>query len=361
MAEGIKYLYILIIWQSLLFAVVLFSNKFSKKYSNRFLAMTLLTIGLHFSLIFFYGNNYIEFGKFKFPIYSFGFIYGPLIYFYVRFSLRKDLYFKESTIFHFIPFIGIIVLSNTLSKVPSFFIFSRLPLIFGYCLFGFIEVFKYRKIISQTASKKSSHETNLFFLLLIITIYNSSVSIIINLLNQSDNIIFGNQSIPLIILLGVLIFVNLIVYLGISKPQYFRQISKEDITIVANKSSNNLTPKLEELKPLSLKIDKFIKESKIYTDPELDLSSLANVLEIHPKLLSQSINRVTGNNFSEYINSYRIEDVKTFLRNKSHSEFSIKEIMYEVGFTSRSVFNTLFKKKTGMTPSEYRSKFNSSF
>lgn len=354
--DQIRYIYVLIIWQSLLFTIILFSKKFSKKYSNKFLALTLLTIGMHFTLIFFYGNNYVDIGNFTFPVYSFGFLYGPLIYMYVRFSLSKDVKFQAIELLHFLPFCGVLVVSNSATQVSSLIIFSRLPIIFIYCMFGIHEVVKYRRTILATASKKWHYETNLLLLLLSITIYNSGASIVVNLMSGSSNILFGNQFIPLLVLIGVLAFVNLIVYLGISKPHYFRQITKEDISILKSDQIKKPAYGAQELTSLSLRLKEYMKKNKVYTNPDLDLTTLAEELEVHPKFLSQSINRIIGSNFSDYVNSCRIEEAKELLASNEDSDLTIKEVMYDAGFMSRSVFNTFFKKKTGMTPREYRSK-----
>ena len=351
-------IYIIIIWQSILFAIILSTKSFSKKYSNRFLALTLLTIGMQLALNFFYGNKYVSLGQFDFPIYSFGFLYGPLIYYFVRFSLRRDIYFKKQDLLHFLPFITVIVMEYFVSKVSPFVIFSRLPSIFIYCMFGLFEIYKYKKTIAQVASQRYVHETTMLILLLIITLYNSGASIIINLIVEAENMTSGNQPINVIVLMGVLAFVNLIVYLGFSKPKYFRRISVEDIEI-AN-SSNSLitsveedTSKYEHLKLLSQKLEVYMKDNAIFTDSDLSLSKLAKNLKTHPKTLSQVINKIMGSNFSDYINSYRIEAAKKQLLN---TNASIKEIMFAVGFNSRSVFNTFFKKSTGLTPSQYREK-----
>jgi AraC-like DNA-binding protein len=57
-------------------------------------------------------------------------------------------------------------------------------------------------------------------------------------------------------------------------------------------------------------------------------------------------------NFYEFINNYRIKEAKEIL--KTDKEQTISDVFLAVGFNSKSVFNTFFKKNTGMTPSEFR-------
>jgi AraC-like DNA-binding protein len=69
--------------------------------------------------------------------------------------------------------------------------------------------------------------------------------------------------------------------------------------------------------------------------------------------ISQAINQHFGLNFREYINRLRIEESIKLIRNNNDS-LIIKEIYYEVGFNSKSVFNSAFKRFTGATPTKYR-------
>ncbi|MGC9366431.1 MAG: helix-turn-helix domain-containing protein [bacterium] len=66
------------------------------------------------------------------------------------------------------------------------------------------------------------------------------------------------------------------------------------------------------------------------------------------------INESLQQNFFNFVNSYRIEEVKKMLVDEVNSDRTILEIMYECGFNSKSSFNSVFKKQTGLTPSQYR-------
>ena len=97
-------------------------------------------------------------------------------------------------------------------------------------------------------------------------------------------------------------------------------------------------------------LDLMVNE-KPYLDPLVTLEKLAKKLMIQPYQLSQVINSSFNQNFFEFINGYRIEESKRMLTSE-HA--SIEEVMHQSGFNSKSVFNTFFKKTTGLTPSAYR-------
>ena len=93
-----------------------------------------------------------------------------------------------------------------------------------------------------------------------------------------------------------------------------------------------------------------------WLDPDLTLEQLALQLKFRPKLLSQAINDGLGQNFFEFINTYRIGEAKRLLTNPADKKVTVLEVLYQVGFNSKSSFNTVFKKQTGLTPSEFKKK-----
>jgi AraC-like DNA-binding protein len=66
------------------------------------------------------------------------------------------------------------------------------------------------------------------------------------------------------------------------------------------------------------------------------------------------INQRFHKNFNDFINDYRIEEAKKMLGHKKTRDYKLLTIAYEVGFNSKTTFNVVFKKKVGMTPSQYR-------
>lgn len=101
-------------------------------------------------------------------------------------------------------------------------------------------------------------------------------------------------------------------------------------------------------------LDFLMKEAKIYRDPNLGLDSMAKKLNISGNYLSQLVNKLSGHNFTDYINRYRIEDAKFKLRNPNFINYTIISIALESGFNSKSTFYSAFKKLTGISPKEYR-------
>ena len=98
------------------------------------------------------------------------------------------------------------------------------------------------------------------------------------------------------------------------------------------------------------KLLRFVEEEKPFLNPALSLRLLAEQIEIHPNQLSWLLNQRLGKNFNEFVNHYRIALFKKLAVDPSNAHISIIGLAYESGFNSKTVFNTYFKKETGMTP-----------
>jgi len=99
-----------------------------------------------------------------------------------------------------------------------------------------------------------------------------------------------------------------------------------------------------------------MEREELYRNPELTLESLAENLKVSSGYLSQIINKTTGDNFSRFLNQYRVEDVKKMLLDSEFNKYSLVAIGYEAGFNSKSTYYSAFKKMTSLTPKEYQRK-----
>ncbi|MEZ5083247.1 MAG: adenylate/guanylate cyclase domain-containing protein [Bacteroidales bacterium] len=97
----------------------------------------------------------------------------------------------------------------------------------------------------------------------------------------------------------------------------------------------------------------YLNDNKPYLDPDLSLRSLADQIDIHPNQLSWLLNESLGKNFNDFINHYRIETYKMLSKDPQNSNITIMGLAYESGFNSKTVFNTCFKKETGLTPKQF--------
>jgi AraC-like DNA-binding protein len=105
-------------------------------------------------------------------------------------------------------------------------------------------------------------------------------------------------------------------------------------------------------------IENHMKDAKPYLERELTIYDLSDQLEIPRHFISEVINEHMGKNFYTLVNDYRLDEVKTRLEDPKFKHLAILAIAFDSGFNSKSSFNTIFKEKTGMTPSDYMKTFN---
>jgi len=102
------------------------------------------------------------------------------------------------------------------------------------------------------------------------------------------------------------------------------------------------------------KIEAVIATSKIFKNPNLTVVDLSEMVQLHPKKVSQAINQYSNKNFNHFVNQFRIEEAKRLLADDAYDNLTIEAIAKEAGFNSKSVFNTLFKNETGTTPKAFK-------
>lgn len=120
---------------------------------------------------------------------------------------------------------------------------------------------------------------------------------------------------------------------------------------VKYKSSNLNAPFVKEC---IRKLKHLMEVEKVYRDDELKLPTLAKKLSIRHDQLSQILNETLNRNFADYINHYRIEEIKTLLKDPKNKKRKIADMGFQVGFSSQSSFHKKFKEYTGISPGQYR-------
>jgi len=122
---------------------------------------------------------------------------------------------------------------------------------------------------------------------------------------------------------------------------------KEKVTFTINFTKDEITL-------LTNKIKTVLKDEKPYLDEDLTLNKLALMLETTDKKLSTFLNQHLHTNFYDLINKERVAAVKEKMDSAHFNKYTLLGIAYESGFKSKTSFNRIFKKETGLSPSEYR-------
>jgi AraC-like DNA-binding protein len=373
-------------YQCILFALLLLTIKREKYIRNAFLAVFLLQqAAIPLDILISFGAEFrhiaIEWSPDLFYVFGFGYwLEGPLLLWYTRSLIYKDYHLRLKDIIYLLPFIAyagyqlIFYYSlDVLDKktIQEQYDLTVAPQIMNYvtlfrelfrvalgviCL---IEIKRYTQHIRTNFSDIDKIDLTWLKILVIgflaIRFWAVLVSAMIIL-----SINFGiTTNFEIMGLAGnyiTFLLVSILIFFGLGHSSVFEGLElRPPKEPEATKDGLEPEGQKEKIKPEMIEqLTRHMEQEKPYLTPALTLEKLAGQLRLQPRLLSNIINRHFDCNFFEFINSYRVEEAKRMLADGRHSDKNMLDIMLDVGFNSKATFNTLFKKKAGMTPSEYR-------
>lgn len=111
----------------------------------------------------------------------------------------------------------------------------------------------------------------------------------------------------------------------------------------------------EEVAAYVASLKKAMQEDKLYLEPSLNVQAVSNHTHIPPKTISFILNNYEKKSFNEFVNEYRIEEVKRRLVAKANEHLTISGIALDCGFNSQATFQRAFKNISGVSPKEYLS------
>ena len=101
-------------------------------------------------------------------------------------------------------------------------------------------------------------------------------------------------------------------------------------------------------------ICRLMEEERLYTDLQLSRDLLAERLGTNRTYVTQVISERTGMNFSQFVNSYRVNEARRILADPEQTNYPIKQLCTDLGFNSLTSFYTTFRSIVGMAPATYR-------
>jgi AraC-like DNA-binding protein len=305
------------------------------------------------------------------------FALAPLIFFYVKSITTSNFKFKKNHWWHFSLAITILIYTIAIYIYDSFqsgfiatqngYLKTTLDEVYVQRIIGFIEFpfmllylaftiqlfYNYRKSITKYFSNTYKLELNwiLSFLILfsLSFLYSTSqtiINIFITDLNYEQRW-WRNLFVAIITL-----------YVGIKG--YFTdttKLNKLRFSFSPNTNSfyeSSTQNKEKQIPDKDIQLLKSLMEvDKVYLNPELNLSDLAEKANISRAQLSEIINAGFQKNFNDFINMYRVNAFKKMIKEDKHKQLSLLGIAQECGFNSKATFNRVFKKLTNSSPSEY--------
>lgn len=343
------------IFNTFLLGIINISRKQGNLKANKILGLILIVFGflIFNSLMLSYDLSTVFLIKTFLLLSQLSLLIGPLILLYTKIFFDKKWKMKSKWYLHCLPFLIFII--YVLIKVYFYneFILWRsnirkigsLIILFHILIYLILAV---REISDHTELKKLfSKNTDYyikeyygFFLLGFIIIWIAKINgfLFLDVWNRYG---FCPYIYSLYFAL-VFILINLFLYIKIRNPHYlFRKTAQ---------SSQFFNNKRELF--INILNEKVVKD-KLYKDPNISIKKISAIAKIPNFELSSFISQEYKMNFREFINKYRIEDAIALIQENKDKQKNFLQIAYEVGFNSKSTFNSAFKKCTGITPSNY--------
>ena len=352
---------IISIFLAAILSLFFFVNKRGFIHENKILATLLLIFNLQifysFATSAFAFQYFMDWHKPLFLVRQTSFLIGPLIYLYVNsFLKRKDVFDYRLSV-HFLPFAGAVIFLLIYYRNLNQFIIWESIIDLNDTILILIHNLIYI-VLSLLSMKSTTISLRGFYKSILISSHNRWLQIllvgfiIIWIVNLNSCAVFMIVRRPgwcaytvSIYALAAFLFINTIMFVLLFKPDVYY--------IIAKYKNNKLTEpdKSEYLQ----KLNSYMETHKPFLNPDITLESLANEISVTPRILSQIINETCKKNFKGYILEFRIKESMKILADSKHSKLTILEILYQVGFNSKSAFNNQFKLFTNLTPIEYRS------
>ncbi len=377
MKEVFTTLYLLAALQGVLLSVFLFTKK-QNHAANLVLAIATLALSIELATVVYYNNGwyklYPHLMGFSYP---FPALYGPLFFLYARLISKKAKRLRAVELLHFIPVLAvycitapvflysgeekIAFLNNMFRQMhdPIYTVFDTFIPVQGiiYTILTVKIVAEYNRSIKDSYSNIDLINLNwLKYLTLgMIIIWSIVAFIAVAIAFMPHQAWIGALlNTPLSIL------IYSIGYMGLKQPEIFldpSSIPLKNESAVKYERSGLSDESAEEIKHRLLDL---MESEKPFIGHDLTLQKLAERLKTSSHNLSEVINTRMHQSYYDFINQYRVEEFKSRLSDPESERYNLLSIAFDSGFQSKGTFNSIFKKFTGMTPSEYKAKTNTS-
>lgn len=327
--------------QGLFLLIVLFKNK------NNYLKPTFyLLLGTIVSVILYiFGDNKTNLFSPNVDIFLFDkSLFFTFLFLFVKYYLSKANTFSSKDFIFFIPNL-------------FFFVIELLEIIFskGIFIIDMTEIFVelsflyYMGYTLKNLIKAKSQKWMLFFIVPLVVIIGFSILDEVLYWFYYKETFFaiteehlGEYTIIVIAFLFYTIALKLV-------------ISPKDILIQKESEKyKNSTLSIEDFEKIKFKLLSLMEKGEIYKDPRLSIQKIAELLHVPRQYISEVLNIYMQTSFQGFVNSYRVVAFIEALNENKHEHYSLLGIAKDVGFNSKTSFNTTFKKLKNMTPSEYR-------
>jgi AraC-like DNA-binding protein len=370
-----NYIFLIAAFNAFFFSVLILQKK--KGLHDIILINWLIYLGVYTGIYALFSNILFT----HYHLLSAGFIsllmlHGPVMFLYISALVFEKFKLSGKHLLHLMPFI----LFNLFLLISSFFpeVSGKIrldhpagehstPLLFDFFLiltalsgpvYYTLSIRLFRKFdINIFNNFSTSENVNLDWLRKLVLLFGAiwTALIVIAAIHHVFNLfswIFCTHG----LFLSLSVFIILVGYFGLRQKEIFIHYTdlKSDYVTEPKLKYAGMALDEKDARQYLIKIDQLMSAEKPYLEPDLSLPGLAARLQIPSHHLSRIINEKLGFSFFDFVNKYRVEEVKAKMADPEFDHLSLLGIAFESGFNTKSAFNRVFKKMTGLTPSGYK-------
>jgi len=364
------------------FITIFLLNKKGKTNADYVLGAWIIFMGIHLLYVYLWTTGFL----YRHPHFlgtgaAFNMLEGVFMYVYVLLILSKSGKFKAIYLLHTLPFLIFTIyymfqfyflsadeklihyekiVNEEISMVLKIMSFPNMISVPIYVILSLLKLrshtenlsasFSYREKIDLKWLKYVIGGIGLFSLTSLVGLFLERYPFVSNIMHYQIGY------------LGLAAAIFFLGYYGIKQQAIYKipknetsekEIGKGTDQVKPQKRYSHSSLKNDEAEKYKNELVNFFESDKPYLNGKLGLQEVADHLDISGNHLSQVINEQIGKTFFDFVNDYRIQEVKARLANLDNQNFTLLAIAYDSGFNSKSSFNNIFKKNTGITPSQY--------
>lgn len=367
-------------YQCIIFAVLLLTIRRDKPLTHTLLALFLLQyaviamdILVRFSVEF--RHILTDYSPNFFYLFSFGYwLEGPLLLWYTRSLIYKNYSLSIKDLWYLLPLFSYVLYDifsyyslDSAAKVRfqeaimgfsephfrNYLAIARDLFRFSLGVLCLMELQRFKKHLQNNYSDVERRQMNWLRLLIVgflVVRTWTLIVVILAMLSMAFGISTNFGLLGLLSTYAIFILVTLLIFYNLRNS-----LKSDGLDMTSPHPGDHGDDLRDKFKPEQIDIlTTYLEREKPYLQPDLTLNKLASLVSISPRTLSNIINRHFHCNFFEFVNLYRIDEAKRLLSDTREASSNILSVMYAAGFNSKTTFNTLFKKRVGITPSQFR-------
>ncbi|NRB50050.1 MAG: helix-turn-helix domain-containing protein [Saprospiraceae bacterium] len=321
-----------------------------RHYASKLLALFTLLMGLEMINYVYATTALLSISKVFVARYYFyvGFLYGPILWFYLLFLWDQKRQFNWRDSLHLIPiilaflyFFDIFILpgEERIAFIRAHFFDRVMPLNYARALHLLIYAILIVRYCLRMPEDLSKIKRVLSSGIAAIFLFTSVLMLGFTCFARD-----WHDFAPYYLIISTIVFS--MAYLLYFQPDFMVRLGGKYVHSGIGKA---------DMERIRAKIEQSLQQHQLFLQRNLNLKTLAVSIDEKPHHLSQTFSRLIQESFNEHVNRYRIDYAKEILLDPAFAHLTIEAIAQEAGFNNRVTFNKFFQKFTGMKPSAYKS------